>query len=101
FGFCEFSRRPGDFAIAMTLATYRLKDGMMCEPRVAVGGAEPHPRRLNQAEAALNGRKPNAEAFRAAAEAAADAVDPLEDASISADYRRDLVRTLTRRALER
>ena len=28
------------------------------------------------------------------------AVDPLEDAITSADYRRDLTRTVTRRALE-
>ena len=100
FGFREFSRRPGDFAIAMALVTYRLQNGVMREPRVAVGGAEASPRRIAPAEAVLNSKKPVPEAFRAAADAAADAVDPLEDFSISADYRRDLVRTLTRRALE-
>ncbi len=100
FGFSEFSRRPGDFAIAMALVTYRSRDGVMSEPRVAVGGAEANPRRIAEAEAALKGRKPSQEAFRAAADAAARAVEPLEDFSISADYRRDLVRTLTRRALE-
>jgi carbon-monoxide dehydrogenase medium subunit len=101
FGFCEFSRRAGDFALGMALVTYRLKDGMMVEPRVGVGAAEPNPRRIAEAEAALAGRAPAAQAFQAAAEAAADAVDPLEDFHTSADYRRDLVRTLTRRALER
>src|SRR5438552_15003721 len=101
FGFCEFSRRAGDFALAMALVAYRLEDGAIVEPRVGVGGAEPRPRRIAQAEAALAGRTPGAEAFQAAADAAADAVDPLEDHTTSADYRRDLVRTLTRRALER
>ena len=101
FGFCEFSRRAGDFALAMALVTYRVVDGAMVEPRVGVGGAEPCPRRLAQAEAALAGRWPGPEVFHAAADAAAAAIDPLEDFHTSADYRRDLVRAMTRRALER
>jgi carbon-monoxide dehydrogenase medium subunit len=101
FGFYEFSRRPGDFAVAMALATYQLADGVITEPCVGVGGAEPKPRRIAEAEAALAGRKPGPEAFTAAAEAAAVAVDPLDDINYSAEYRRDLVRTVTRRALER
>jgi carbon-monoxide dehydrogenase medium subunit len=101
FGFCEFSRRPGDFALGMALVTYRLEDGKIAEPHVGVGGAEAQPRRIAQAEAALAGRTPNLEVFRAAADAAAAAIEPLEDIHTNADYRRDLVRTMTRRALER
>jgi carbon-monoxide dehydrogenase medium subunit len=100
FGFYEFSRRAGDFAIAMALAVYRLKDGKIAEPRIAVGGAEPHARRIAEAEQALAGAAAGPESFAAAAEAAAAAVDPMEDAMTSAEYRRDLVRTVTRRALE-
>jgi carbon-monoxide dehydrogenase medium subunit len=99
-GFYEFSRRAGDFAIAMAVAVYRGQDGKIHAPRVAVGGAEPHARRIGEAEQALDGRAPGAEAFAAAAERAADVVDPMEDAINSAEYRRDLVRTVTRRALE-
>ena len=101
FGFYEFSRRAGDYAIAMSLVTYRLRDGLMIEPRVGVGGAEGRPRRLAEAEAALDGKAPGAEAFSAAGEAAAAAVDPMEDLQANAKFRRDLVRTVTRRALER
>src|ERR1700704_5943177 len=36
-GFYEFSRRAGDFAIAMGLATFRVKNGKILEPRGAVG----------------------------------------------------------------
>jgi carbon-monoxide dehydrogenase medium subunit len=100
FGFYEFSRRAGDFAIAMALVTYRIEDGRMVEPRLGVGGAEPVPRRIAEAEALLEGRTPDAEAFAAAADAAASAVEAMEDANYSADYRRDLVRTVTYRALE-
>ena len=99
-GFYEFSRRAGDFAIAMALVTYRLVDGRMIEPRIGVGGAEPRPRRMDEAERMLEGQKPRPQVFAAAAAAAAAAVDAMEDSSYSADYRRDLVRTVTYRALE-
>jgi carbon-monoxide dehydrogenase medium subunit len=101
FGFQEFARRAGDFALSMALVTYRLDGKTIIEPRVGVGAAEATPRRIPEAEAALAGKVPGPETFGAAAEAAAAAIDPLEDHNTNADYRRDLVRTLTRRALER
>lgn len=99
-GFVEFSRRKGDFAIAMALVTYRLERGVMVEPRVAVGGAESHARRIADAEDGLRGQTLDAAVFAAAAKAAAAAVDPMEDINNTAAYRRGLVRTLTQRALE-
>jgi carbon-monoxide dehydrogenase medium subunit len=101
FGFYEFSRRAGDFAMAAALATYRVVDGVIVEAKVGIGGAEANPRRISEAEALLNGNPPGTEVFRAAAEAAADAIDPLEDIQTTGEYRRDLVRAVTRRALER
>ena len=56
FGFNEFSRRAGDFAMAASLAVYRLDGGKMTDVRIGVGGAEPSPRRIKEAEAALNGK---------------------------------------------
>ena len=100
FGFNEFSRRAGDFAMAASLATYRVQDGKIRDARVGVGGAESFPRRIPEAEAALNGNAATDAAFRAAAGAAAKAIDPLEDHQTNADYRRDLVRAVVRRALE-
>lgn len=101
FGFYEFNRRAGDFAIAMALVTFRLDGSKIVEPRVALGGVEAFPRRIAQAEAALDGRAPKADAFRAAADVAAKVVDPLDDENTSVDYRRELTRTVVRRALER
>jgi carbon-monoxide dehydrogenase medium subunit len=100
FGFNEFSRRAGDFAMAASLATYRVHDGKVRDARIAVGGAESFPRRIAEAEAALNGNGTTDAVFRTAAEAAAKAIDPLEDHQTNADYRRDLVRAVVRRALE-
>jgi aerobic carbon-monoxide dehydrogenase medium subunit len=100
FGFYEFNRRAGDFALGMALVTYRVVNGVIADPRVGVGGAEPLPRRIAEAEALLAGKPPGREAFVAAAAAASAAVDPLEDATTNAEYRRDLVGTVVRRALE-
>jgi carbon-monoxide dehydrogenase medium subunit len=101
FGFYEFSRRAGDYAIAMALVTYRLEGGVIIEPRIGVGGAEPEPRRILEAEQALAGKSPTADVFRAAADAAAAVVEAMADNQASAEFRRDLVQTVTRRALER
>jgi carbon-monoxide dehydrogenase medium subunit len=101
YGFCEFSRRAGDFAIAMAFVSYRLEDGAIVDARLGVGGVEDRPRRVSEAEEALNGRAPGRETLEAAAAAAAEAVDPMEDANITAGYRRELTAALTRRALER
>jgi carbon-monoxide dehydrogenase medium subunit len=99
-GFQEFSRRAGDFALSMAVTTYRIAGGKIADARVGVGGAEPHARRIAEAEAVLNGKAPGANVFNAAGEAAAAAIDPLEDIHTSADYRRDLVLAMTRRALD-
>jgi len=100
YGFQEFNRRAGDFAISMTLVTYQLEGGKIVEPHVGVGGAEDRPRRIAEAEAALAGQTPGDDAFQAAADAAAAAIDPMEDHATNAQYRRDLTATLVRRALE-
>jgi carbon-monoxide dehydrogenase medium subunit len=100
FGFNEFSRRAGDFAMSASLVTYRLHAGKIADARVGVGGAEASPRRIPEAEAVLEGQASGDAVFRAAAEAAAAAIDPLVDHQTDADYRRDLVRAVVRRALE-
>jgi len=99
-GFVEFSRRGGDFAIAMALTTYRVENGRIADPRLGIGGAESQPRRIAEAERVLQGSIPSAECFAAAAMEAARAVAPMSDPMISADYRRDLIASLVRRALE-
>jgi carbon-monoxide dehydrogenase medium subunit len=99
-GFYEFSRRAGDFALGMALVAFRIEQDVIVEPRIAVGGIETYARRIGEAEQALAGQSPGRSAFEVAAEALAGVVEPLEDAITSAEYRRDLARTVTRRALE-
>jgi carbon-monoxide dehydrogenase medium subunit len=99
-GFAEFSRRAGDFALAMCAAFLRFEDGRVVEARVGVGGATDRPSRIAAAEAALTGTEGGPEIFRNAGNIAAAAIDPLEDIHASAEYRRDLVRAMVGRALD-
>src|SRR5205085_5889833 len=58
FGFAEFSRRAGDYAMAMVLAVMRIEDDAITAPRLGIGGAEATPRRLAAIEALLAGEQP-------------------------------------------
>ena len=99
FGFAEFSRRPGDYALAMAVVVLRLEDGVIAAPRIGLGGAEATPRRIAAAESVLDGARPGEALFRAAAAAAAAAIEPLEDPETDAAYRRELVEAMVARAL--
>jgi aerobic carbon-monoxide dehydrogenase medium subunit len=101
FGFAEFSRRAGDYALVMALAVLRLENGVIAAPRIGLGGVEGAPRRIGAAEAVLRGEPPGLAVFNAAAAAAAAAVDPLEDPQTDAEYRRELTHAMVYRALTR
>lgn len=102
WAFLEFARRRGDFALAGTALYYDLdSEGRAVDAHVGVIGASDRPRRLAEAEKAINGSAVDAEAIAAAAEAASREVDPMEDFHAPAAYRRALVQTLVARALTR
>ncbi|HEU4917586.1 MAG TPA: xanthine dehydrogenase family protein subunit M [Acidimicrobiia bacterium] len=97
-GFSEFSRRAGDFALAMVLVAAEVEGGVVMSARVGAGGVSDVPVRLPAAESALTGNRWEPASWEAAAEAGIGDVDPFEDIHGSAEYRRDLVAALLRRA---
>ncbi len=99
-GFAEFSRRAGDYALAMCAAFLRFEDDRIVEARIGVGGATDRPARLAAAEAVLTGTGGGPGVLREAGNIAAETIDPLEDIHASAEYRRDLVRAMVGRALD-
>jgi aerobic carbon-monoxide dehydrogenase medium subunit len=98
-GFCEFSRRKGDFALAMALAAVRCADDRITAARLGVGAVEHRPRRVAAAEQALLGASASPDVLARAGAAVAAAVQPVADIHASAEYRRDLAEVMTRRAL--
>jgi len=101
FGFEEFSRRAGDFALGLCLAVVDFEGAIVRHARIGIGGAEPSPRRISEAEAVIIGRRLDKALCRKAAEVAAAAVDPMSDTQGDPEFRRDLVFAMTRRALEK
>jgi aerobic carbon-monoxide dehydrogenase medium subunit len=99
WGFEEVSQRQGDFALVAVAATFAVEDGRCASPHLAYAGVADRAVRIAVAEAALDGRSPDEALFEQVAASAAEAVNPPEDVHADADYRRDLVRALTRRAL--
>jgi carbon-monoxide dehydrogenase medium subunit len=98
-GFAEFSRRAGDYGLAMCAALLRFEQGRVAEARIGVGGAAARPTRIAAAEQLLIGSDGGAAVRRVAGEIAAQAIEPLEDVQASAEFRRDLVRAMVERAL--
>lgn len=99
WGFYEFARRHGDFAVIAVVVAARTSDDAVAEARVSLAGAGDRPLRVPEAEAVLVGRPLGVESATAAAAAAADTVEPLGDIHGSAGYRTDLVRVGVERAL--
>lgn len=102
WGFLEFSRRRGDFAMAGVAAFYDADaGGKATNAHIGVIGMGDKPSRLPNAEAALDGKVVDAAVIDAVAKAASAEVDPSGDIHAGPEYRRALVGTLLERALKK
>jgi len=97
----EVARRHGDFGLAGVVAIVGLApDGRMASGRLVLFGVGATPIHAAGAEEMLAGQQADAALFaEVGAKAAADLEEPLTDVHASAEYRRDLARVLTGRAL--
>ncbi len=100
WAFEEFARRHGDFAI-VGVAAALWREGGRWSARLATAGAGPVPVRLRAAEEIIARDGIGDAAVAAAAARAVELVQPDGDLHASADYRRNLTRVLTERALRK
>jgi carbon-monoxide dehydrogenase medium subunit len=101
WGFQEFARRRGDFAMAAAAVFYDPDtSGKARNAHVGAIGVADRPLRLRAVEAVLNGQAIDEATIAKAEAAACAAVDPPDDIHASAAYRRALVGTLVERALK-
>ena len=92
-------RRELDIAVVGVASQLTLRDGVCGNARIAIASVAPTPVRAVAAEAALVGQPVTPASIERAAELAIDAARPISDQRGSADFRRHLVRVLTRRTL--
>jgi carbon-monoxide dehydrogenase medium subunit len=81
-------------AVSVKLAS---KDGPCEDVRIVMGAAAPIPKRAEKAEALLKGKKITDALLKEAGEIAATESEPLSDIHASEEYRRELVKVLTKR----
>src|SRR5678815_2058892 len=98
--YLKLERKVGDFATAGVAVQITLDDAGTCT-RAGIGltNVGMTPIKATQAESFLNGKQLDDATIQQAAEIAASESQPMDDIRGSADYKRDLVRVLTARAL--
>jgi len=99
FGFREFVRRRGDFALAAAALFFDAREEKFRNVRVGAVGVADRPLRLAAVERALEGGEIGKAAIAKAEAAASAAVDPPDDIHASGAYRKALIGVMVERAL--
>ena len=100
--YLKLERKVGDFATAGVAVQITLDDtGAVKRAGIGLTNVGMTPIKAKQAEAFLTGKKLDEATIKQAGELAAADSEPMDDIRGSAEYKRDLVRVLTTRALTR
>jgi aerobic carbon-monoxide dehydrogenase medium subunit len=100
--YVKLERKVGDFATVAVAVQIALSPNGMCE-RAGIGltNVGPTPIKARRAEESLRGKRLDERAIKEAAQLAAEESQPDSDLRGPAEYKRDLVRVLTGRALKK
>ncbi len=101
--YARFSLRDGNaIAVAGVAASLHLNAaGRMDDARIALGAVAPTPKLAERARDVLLGGTPGEDVFAEAARVAAEAAEPISDIRGSAEYRREIVKVMAQRALQK
>jgi carbon-monoxide dehydrogenase medium subunit len=100
--YIKLERKVGDFATAAAAAQVTLgADGTIQRAGIGLTAAGPTPIEAAEAERFLQGKKPDDAAIKEAARLSAAATSPTADRRGSVEYKREMARVLTARALRR
>ena len=99
--YLKLERKVGDFATVAVAVHLELNGGKIAGAGIGLTAVGPQNIKATDAEAALIGSEPTAQAFDDAAQAAADTATPNSDVRGTADYKKDVVRIFVKRGLDR
>lgn len=99
WGFEEFARRHGDYALAAVAVTLQRRNGVAVDVRIAVMGVGEMAIRLHAVERVLEGSDLADARLDQAVALLRSEIEPNSDLNASADFRRHLAGGLARRAL--
>ncbi|MFB3077048.1 MAG: xanthine dehydrogenase family protein subunit M, partial [Lysobacterales bacterium] len=97
--YCTFKRCAPAYPTIAVGVQLTIRDGQVDSSRIALGSAGLAPIRASEAEGELTGGSLAADEINKAAEAAVAASDPYDDRRGSAEFKRRLIATLTKRAI--
>ncbi|HEY4016388.1 MAG TPA: xanthine dehydrogenase family protein subunit M [Polyangiaceae bacterium] len=99
--YLKIERKVGDYAVAAVAVELQISGSIIKSIRVGLTNVNPVPARAKAAEGILLGKAPTPDLLEAAGVAAAAECDPSADLRGQVDYKRDMVRVLTKRAVLR
>jgi carbon-monoxide dehydrogenase medium subunit len=89
-----------DLALVGVAVVLIIRDGICKDIRTALGAVAPTPIRAKKAESIIRGQKFTDEIIEKVARTAAEESRPIDDHRASAEYRREMVKVLTKRAIK-
>lgn len=99
--YLKHGRSAVDLATVGVAVIMALESGGVCRDiKIVLGAVAPTPMRAKKAEGVLRGKKVEAALIEKAAQAASAEAQPITDVRASAEYRKEMVKVFTRRALE-
>jgi CO/xanthine dehydrogenase FAD-binding subunit len=93
-------RRSMDLAIVGVAVVVTAEDGICNDIRIALGAVAPTPTRVRRAEDIVRGEKLSGDVIERAAQIAAEECCPISDHRASAEYRTEMVKVLTKQAIQ-
>ena len=99
--YLKFERKVGDYAVSAAAVQLTMEGDTCTSVRIGLTNVSPTPMRATAAEEVVTGQAISEELIEAAGQAAADQSDPSPDLRGSVEYKRDLTRVMTKRAIRK